>query len=83
MRTTDDSRPGRSRRRLAALVTTLALAVSACGGSDTAGTTVGASGESAAPSPLNGEFTTFSGGQTFDLGSLEGQDVVLWFWAPW
>lgn len=26
--------------------------------------------------------TTVAGGQ-IDFGSLEGQDVVLWFWAPW
>lgn len=25
---------------------------------------------------------TTDGGQ-FDFGSLEGQDAVLWFWAPW
>lgn len=22
-------------------------------------------------------------GSQFDLGSLEGKDTVLWFWAPW
>ena len=22
-------------------------------------------------------------GQTFELANLAGQDVVLWFWAPW
>ncbi len=26
--------------------------------------------------------TTASGGQ-IDFTSLEGNDVVLWFWAPW
>lgn len=26
--------------------------------------------------------TTVTGSQ-IDFGSLEGQDVVLWFWAPW
>jgi len=26
--------------------------------------------------------TTVRGAQ-IDFGSLEGQDVVLWFWAPW
>ena len=26
--------------------------------------------------------TTVTGGQ-IDFGSFEGQDVVLWFWAPW
>ena len=31
---------------------------------------------------LAGSFTTIGGGQ-IDLGSLQGQDVVLWFWAPW
>ncbi len=25
---------------------------------------------------------TVSGGQ-FEFGSLEGQDAVIWFWAPW
>ncbi len=33
-------------------------------------------------SPLNGTFATV-GGQSIDLGDLQGQDVVLWFWAPW
>lgn len=23
------------------------------------------------------------GGGQFDLGSIEGTDTVLWFWAPW
>lgn len=23
------------------------------------------------------------GGGTFDAGDYEGQDLVLWFWAPW
>lgn len=31
---------------------------------------------------LAGQFSTISGSQ-IDLGSLQGQDVVLWFWAPW
>jgi len=26
--------------------------------------------------------STVAGGQ-LDLGSLQGQDIVLWFWAPW
>ena len=34
------------------------------------------------PSVLSGEVTTISG-ETFDLGSLAGQDLVVWFWAPW
>lgn len=35
-----------------------------------------------ATAQLSGDFTTISGSQ-IDLGSLEGQDTVLWFWAPW
>lgn len=36
----------------------------------------------APPALLSGTFETLDG-DTIDLGSLEGQDVVLWFWAPW
>jgi len=38
--------------------------------------------EEAAPAEASLVATTVSGGQ-IDFGSLEGQDVVLWFWAPW
>lgn len=31
---------------------------------------------------FEGEFPTLDGG-SIDLASFEGQDVVLWFWAPW
>ncbi len=31
---------------------------------------------------LTDEFSTLAG-ETIDLASLQGQDVVLWFWAPW
>ena len=31
---------------------------------------------------LTGQFNTIDG-DVIDFGSLEGQDVVLWFWAPW
>ena len=48
----------------------------ACGGE-------GASGPVAsAPEQLVDEFETIDG-ETFDLASLQGEDVVLWFWAPW
>lgn len=66
-----------SRRTLAALVV-LALLAAACGG-------VVEEAEFTAPADgplLVGEFETLAGG-TVDLDSLQGQDVVLWFWAPW
>ena len=31
---------------------------------------------------LVGEFETIDGG-VIDLETLQGEDVVLWFWAPW
>jgi len=65
------------RTRIGALVVALGLGVAACGG---------ASSEQAAPASagpvFSGEYETLAG-DTFDLGSLEGRDVVLWFWAPW
>ncbi len=33
-------------------------------------------------SGLNGEFEALDG-TTIDLAEFQGQDVVLWFWAPW
>lgn len=65
-------------RRLSLTLASLCLAVAACGSS-------GSEPEASAPaasSVLTGEFATISGGQ-LELNSLEGQDVVLWFWAPW
>lgn len=38
--------------------------------------------ESASNPLLTGSVGTV-GGEQFDLGSLDGQDAVLWFWAPW
>lgn len=60
-------------RSLAALIAISLIAV-ACGGSDAEVAT--------APADLSGTYDTVSGTQ-IDLGSLEGQDTVLWFWAPW
>lgn len=62
-------------RSAVALVISVALALAACG-ADTAAPS------SADGSPLRGEFATLSG-DTVDLAELRGQDVVLWFWAPW
>jgi ABC-type glycerol-3-phosphate transport system substrate-binding protein len=67
-----------------ALVTALSLMLAACGGG--ASTTDASDqpvSESAPAVPvIEGVFDTVSGTQ-IDLGSLEGQDTVLWFWAPW
>jgi len=31
---------------------------------------------------LSGQYAIV-GGETIDLAQYEGQDVVMWFWAPW
>ena len=69
------------RARIGIIALALALFLAACGGSasPTATTSDAAATETAA---LVGEFPTVSG-DGIDLNSLEGQDVVLWFWAPW
>ena len=67
------------------------LATAACGGSDAVESTTDST-RPATPTTSAEEATTadaapmlvatVSGGQ-IDLNSLEGQDTVLWFWAPW
>ena len=65
----------------------LALLVSACGGGESAPSAIAdtaAPQTTSAPSPAFPDFTvlTSDGGQ-IEWSSLQGQDVVLWFWAPW
>ena len=38
--------------------------------------------ETGPPSIFDGNFVDLNG-ESIDLASFEGQDVVLWFWAPW
>ena len=41
-----------------------------------------AADDAGADALLVDQFPTLTG-QTLDLASLQGQDVVLWLWAPW
>ena len=86
-------RISRSRIRLTSIAAGALLVLSACGGgattADEAATpapaaTADAVGDApAAPaSLLVDQFTTVSG-ETIDLANFQGQDVVLWYWAPW
>lgn len=61
---------------LRAIVAAMALFVVACGSAGTA------SLPSDTQSALEGEFAALDG-SSVDLAELRGQDVVLWFWAPW
>ncbi len=70
-------RPGRAGRNLIAVLLTAMTTVAACGSS--AGTPIA---PETVASGLTGEFATIDG-STIDLNDLRGQDVVLWFWAPW
>jgi len=66
----------RSRPKALAIVAIALLLLSACGG--TPERTVASGAEQL----LVDEFETLDG-QTIDLATLQGEDVVLWFWAPW
>ncbi|MEM9463807.1 MAG: hypothetical protein AAGA90_00445 [Actinomycetota bacterium] len=56
----------------------LGFFATACG----AGGGAGSGPADAAADALVDEFETLDG-TTIDLASLQGEDVVLWFWAPW
>lgn len=76
-----------SSRALVAVFAASALVASACGGSGDSGS---ASSVPAVENVANEQPTdleavllpTAAGGQ-LDFNSLRGQDVLLWFWAPW
>jgi hypothetical protein len=78
------------RRSLAAA--TFAVALAACGGADAVESAGTSAPETTTEAPASEEqssaeavpvvYDTVAGGQ-LDFGSLEGQDTVLWFWAPW
>jgi hypothetical protein len=79
-------------RRFASLVLGTALLIGACGSdSETAEAPAAGSvaeGTTADTGPASeSDFPQFIaptvGGSQLDFGSLEGQDTVLWFWAPW
>lgn len=81
------------RTKIVGFLAAALLLLSACGGG-TAETTAASAATGAAAadaagdapvaqaSLLSGSFTTTTG-ETIDLGQFEGQDVVLWYWAPW
>ncbi len=71
-------------RRLLAIALIMGFVASACGGTTTASDTAAADDTAAVPAEetLSGEFASLDG-TTVDLATLQGEDVVLWFWAPW
>jgi ABC-type glycerol-3-phosphate transport system substrate-binding protein len=67
------------RTRLLASALAALLLLSSCGQSSSTATADSAAGDVA---ETVGVVSTVAGGQ-LDLASIEGQDTVLWFWAPW
>lgn len=82
-----------TRSRIAAVVMALGLLAAACGGDGATDTAAPAeadatteSADAAEPEPAAWPHTFVAdqvGGGEIDAGSLEGRDIVLWFWAPW
>lgn len=68
-----------TRLRTLVVLGVILLVAAGCGsGAATAETASGEVNEQ----PVAGVVETLSGAK-FDLGSIEGQDTLLWFWAPW
>jgi hypothetical protein len=79
-----------ARRRVSAAVAAVGLVLTACGSSGddaTATATVAAtspSGDVAQAAPESeAVMVPTADGTDLDFNSLRGQDVLLWFWAPW
>lgn len=68
------------RRRMVLVGLIAALLAGACGTSSFSEATPEVAAETA--SLLDGSFSTISG-DAIELSDLQGDDVVLWFWAPW
>lgn len=56
----------------------LAFGVAACGSSDS-----GVAAPAGSPSSVLEISAPGADGSTIDLDDYAGQDLMLWFWAPW
>ncbi len=77
----------RSTRSLLALSGAVALVAAACGSGGDAGlesaSTPGASTDTETAQVVEAALVPTARGEDLDFNSLQGQDVLLWFWAPW
>ena len=67
---------------IVALLAALALGVAACSSSDGEVAAV-QSDNSATPTSVLDVSAPAADGSTIDLSVYAGQDLLLWFWAPW
>lgn len=78
----------KSRKRFGGAALALALLASACGGTATETSTAPNAADEVVEESTGGAGLpqlvgdTVSGSQ-FDTADLAGQDVAVWFWAPW
>ena len=80
------------RTRFLSLAIVFGLAAAACGGgTDVSAPEIDAGSDGATSATgdapvdaglFGGEFVSLTG-EAIEFGSFEGQDTVLWFWAPW
>ncbi len=81
------------RTLLPSLAIVFGLVAAACGGgtdvsapvidsAPAAAETEAPAGDAPSASVYGGDFVGLDG-TAIDFGSFEGQDTVLWFWAPW
>ena len=71
--------------RAAAIGSAAAIVLAACGGGDTGTEATAADPVTATAAPAEADvvFVPLADGTQFDFNSLQGQDVLLCFWAPW
>lgn len=77
------------RTRLFLTAVTLALAAAACGGSGDQSAQTGPVNDGSTDAGPEADETVLDfraasvDGSTVDVSSLQGTDLVIWFWAPW
>ncbi len=74
--------PSRTRALLTSLTAVVALLAVACAADDSSPAERSAPATVAAEWPHDFVEDTIGGG-LIDANDLEGNDVILWFWAPW
>jgi hypothetical protein len=76
-----------ARRSVIVAFAVSALVASACGGSGETESEAGVPGAASVateqPADLEAAFVPTAAGGQLDFNTLRGQDVLLWFWAPW
>jgi hypothetical protein len=67
---------------MGAVAAIIALAGGCGSGGDEPPATDAGAPQRLSPATFEGQATTVDG-QPFDLAALAGQNLVIWFWAPW